>query len=158
HERHDQQRAQQEQEQMLQLEPALMLLGGGDEVPHRRKGDRRRLAPRQQVEQDRDGRGDQAVQRPWVKKAHHAVRQDEASESRSTTPKGVSVVPRWYAIPWRRQANRHSCTTARTVASYAPAQRRGRSTTAARVSGSSKRASAGPPSETSAGSMMCRTS
>ena len=41
----------------------------------------------------------------------------------------------------------------RTVASYAAAQSRGRSTTAVPVSGSSKRASAGPPSVTSAGSM-----
>ena len=80
---------------MLQLEPALVLAGGGDEVADRREDHRRRLAPGQEVEEDGDRGGDQPDQRPGMEKADHAARGDEASDSRRTTPYGVSVVTRW---------------------------------------------------------------
>ena len=87
-------RKQQEQ-QVLQLEPALVLARGGDEVANRREHDGRRLAAGQQVEQDGNRRGCEPDQRPRVEKADHAARGDGASASRSTMPYGVSVVTRW---------------------------------------------------------------
>ena len=84
--RDDEQRAQQQQQQVLQLEPALMLPGGGDEVADRGEHDGRRLAAGQQMEQERNRRGDESGQRPGVKEADHAVLDEGASASRSTTP------------------------------------------------------------------------
>ena len=78
HQRHDEQRPQQQQQQVLQLEPALVLPGGGDEIADRGKDDGGRLAPGQQVQEDRDGRRGEPDQHPRVKEADHAARGDGA--------------------------------------------------------------------------------
>jgi hypothetical protein len=71
---------------VLQLEAALVLAGGGDEVADRREHDGRRLSAGQQMEEDGDRRGCEPGKRPRVKKSDHAARGDGASASRSTMP------------------------------------------------------------------------
>ena len=77
---------EQEEEQVLQLEAALVLACGGDEVADRRKHDRGRLSPRQEVQRDGNARGDQPDQGPGMEQADHDDRARGARASRSTTP------------------------------------------------------------------------
>ena len=95
HEGDHQEGAHQQQQQVLELEPALMLAGGRDEIANRGEDDGRRLAPGQQMEQDGNPGGRQPEQRPGVEEADHPVRGSGARASRSTVPYGVSVVTRW---------------------------------------------------------------
>jgi hypothetical protein len=89
---HDEQGSEEQQQPILQLEPALVFPRGGDEVAYRGKHHSGRLTARQQVQQNGDGRRSQAGEHPRMEKADHAEREGGANASRSTTPKGVSVV------------------------------------------------------------------
>ena len=90
----DQQRPEQEEQPVLELEAALVLPCRSDELTYGRKNDCRGLAPGQQVEEDRNCGSGQAGQHPGVKKSNHAGRVGGVRASRSTTPNGVSVVTR----------------------------------------------------------------
>ena len=91
HQRHDQQGAEQQEQQVLQLEPALVLARRRDEISDRRKDHGRRLPTGQQVEQHGDRGRREAGQRPRMEKADHPAREAGAgaSASRSTVPNGV---------------------------------------------------------------------
>ena len=94
HQGYDQQCPEQQQQPVLKLEPSLVLACCGEEIADRGKNDGRGLAPGQQVEKDWDCRSSQTGQHPRVKKSNHAEREGGVRASRSTTPKGVSVVTR----------------------------------------------------------------
>jgi hypothetical protein len=115
HQENDQQRPSRKKQQVLQLEPALVLLGRRDEVTDGGEDDGRGLAPGQQMKQDGDRGADQADQCPRVEETDHREPGSAASASRNTRPYGVSVVTRWYPMPWRLHASRHSPMTPRTV-------------------------------------------
>ena len=124
-----QQGANQQQEQVLELEPPLVLAGGGDQIAHRGKDDRGRLAAGEQVEQDRDRRGQQASQRPGVKKADHPERVAGASERLPEHDAvrrvgGDAVVADPVTAAGEPPLAHHLADGLR----YAPAQSRGRST------------------------------
>ena len=64
HECHDEQRAEEEQQPVADAEPALVLAGGIEQVAHRGEDDGRRLAPLDQVQQERHTGGEQAGEQP----------------------------------------------------------------------------------------------
>ncbi len=86
HEGDDQKSAEEQKEEVLELEPALVLAGRRDEVADRREDDGGRLPASQQVEQNGNRGGGESRQRPRVQKTDHAARDDGASASRSTMP------------------------------------------------------------------------
>jgi hypothetical protein len=95
HEGDHQQRPHHQQQQVLQLESALVLAGGRDEIADSGEDDGRRLAAGQQVEQQGNPGGQQPQQGPGMEEADHPPGESGARASRSTVPYGVSVVTRW---------------------------------------------------------------
>ena len=86
HDRDHEQRSEQQEQPVLELEPALMLPGGGDEIADRGEDDGRGLSAGQQVEQDGDGGRGQSSQHPRVEKSNHAGRGRGVRAWRRTTP------------------------------------------------------------------------
>ena len=91
YEQHDDRGAQYEQQKIPQLQSLAVLAFGGDEISDRRKQDRRREPPPNQVEEDRDRRGSQAQQGERLEESDHPSRGRRAVARRSTYPNGVSV-------------------------------------------------------------------
>jgi hypothetical protein len=73
-------------------EPALVNSGGVAEVADRWKVHDRGLAPREQVNQDGDGRGEEPQQRPGRGEGDHVTAAERTSACFRAVPKGWSVV------------------------------------------------------------------
>ena len=84
----------QQQQPVLQLQPALVLPGGADEIAHSRKDHGGRFTPCQQMQENGDGGRNKPGQHPRMQKTDHAEREGGVKASRSTIPYGVSVVTR----------------------------------------------------------------
>ena len=153
-----QQRANEEEEPVLQLEPALVVAGDlfGDSGPRGRHG--RGLPTRHEVKDERQPGGgrphSQAGLRKPITRRRRGARGPRATPGRRAGQSGSGGT----AIPSRRNACRHPDTTSLHRPAVHSAQSRGRSTTAAADSGSSDRTSAGPSSSSSAGSSRWSTS
>src|SRR5213594_1901033 len=145
HDHHDQRRAQNQQQQVAELQPASALSLRRAQIANRWEIELGGNASLQQVKQCRDRGGGESQECQRVNEAHVS--------RRSARPNGMSVWMWWYAMPCRRQAFRHAAISRRTVSAYARANSRGRTTTLTADSGSLNRTSGGPLSSTSAGSM-----
>ena len=86
HQRDDQQRAHQQEQQVLELEPALVLARGRDQVTDRGEDHGGGLAAREQVEQNRDPCRCEPGQDPGVEEADHPARASDARACRRAVP------------------------------------------------------------------------
>src|SRR5262245_17472175 len=111
----DEQGAKQQKEPVTKLEPSFVLPSDSLEIANGRKDDRRRFTPGDQVEEERHPGQRQRRQHPRLKERDHTRPLGLATMRRRASPNGMSVVIRWYWIPWERHCLRQSETTSLTV-------------------------------------------
>ncbi len=86
HEDDDEQGPEREKQEVLQLEPAEVFPGRGDEVSDRGEHDGGWFPAGEKVEKDGDSRAGESRQSPRMKEFDHAAREDAESAPRSTIP------------------------------------------------------------------------